>query len=92
MDEYGRAVVILVGVATAILGWMHANRSSLARIQAQVEESRGLLIETMEHRLAEQERLWRLQLEDVERRLRACEERWRAPIGSASQRWPDGSP
>lgn len=91
MDEYGRAVVVLIGVATAILGWYQANRSSLARIQREVEKNRLLLIGSMETRLAEQERLWALRHEDLERRLRACEERWRAPIGSDSSRWPDSS-
>lgn len=91
MDEYGRAVVILIGVATAILGWLQANRSSLAKVQAQVEEQRSLLIETMDRRLAEQDRLHMLRVDDLERRLKVCEDRWSAPIGSASPRWPDGS-
>ena len=86
MDEYGRAVVILIGVATAILGWLQANRSSLARVQREVEANRTLLIEALDHRLAEQDRLHMLRVDDLERRLKVCEERWRAPIGS--QRWP----
>lgn len=81
MDEYSRAVVILIGLATAILGWWHAKRTSLNRVQGEVEAQRGLLIEAMDHRLAEQERLYMLRIGDLERRLKVCEDRWNAPIG-----------
>lgn len=82
MEHYERAVILLIGLATAILGWWHSRRMGVAEAQKAVEEQRRILIELMEARLVEQGNLWKLRQEDIERRLRACEERW--------QHWQEG--
>lgn len=88
-DDYGRAVVLLIGLATAIVGWWHARRTGLAQAQQAVEEQRRILLELLETRLREEGRLWDSRLQDVDRRLRACEERWRrwqtAPVAELAE-------
>lgn len=85
MMDYREAVVILVGLATAVLGWYYAKRTGLEQAKKEVSASQTELISSLERRLNEQERWHTAQLQDLDVRLKACEERWHkwssGPIG-----------
>lgn len=84
-EHYVAAVVALLGIANATLGWLYAKRHGLDEARRQLTATHRELITSMEGRFAEQERVHRQMLEDVERRLEACEKRWvrwsKGPVG-----------
>lgn len=85
MNDYREAVVALLGIATAVMGWLYAKRNGLQQAKQEVAASQAELIASLERRLNEQERLHQLHLSDLDQRLRICEERWHkwsgGPIG-----------
>lgn len=85
MSDYREAVVILVGLATAVFGWYYARRTGLQQAEDKIRSLHQDTILLLESRLATQRNQDQIRLEDLERRLSICEERWKkwsqGPVG-----------
>lgn len=85
MTEYQTAATLLVGMATAIVGWLYARRTGIQQAEKRLQQSMQSYIDSLEERLALSERLRHETKDDCDRRLAALEERWRrwagGPIG-----------
>lgn len=84
-DLYRNAVLLLIGIATAITGWLHARRTGIKQAELRLARVQRRTAALRREREREEKRLVALTLEDFERRLRACEERWNrwagGPVG-----------
>jgi hypothetical protein len=85
MSDYREAVVALLGIATAVMGWLYSRRSGLEQAKRELLAIYSEHIAEQDRRLNEQSRLAQLKLDDLDRRLRDCEARWQkwsgGPIG-----------
>jgi hypothetical protein len=85
IEAYRGAVLLLIGTATAIFGWLHARRTGLAQAEHRLAGVQRRLMAAHRQREREERRMTALRLDDLEARLRACEKRWQkwsgGPIG-----------
>lgn len=81
-ELFRAAVVMLIGLATAIVGWLHARRTGLAQAERRLARVNRRLLAAHREQERVEKRLVQSKLDDLEERLRACEKRW--------ERWSGG--